>query len=85
VIGTYNCHGWQWDTRLASKHSLHHFPFTFLFFGHKPQLPTSIYIDVAKVVNLDYPNVWVLAYEQCVVFFKRVMPMAMENLAIVQH
>jgi hypothetical protein len=55
------------------------FSFYFLFFGHKPQLPISIYRDVTKVVNLDDPNVWVPAYEQCVVFFKRVMPMAMEN------
>jgi hypothetical protein len=32
---------------------------------------------VAHVVNLDNPNVWVQAYEQCVGLFKKVMPMAM--------
>jgi len=40
---------------------------------------------VAHVVNLDNPNVWVQAYEQCVGLFKKVMPMAMESLAITQH
>jgi hypothetical protein len=33
------------------------FSFYFLFFGHKPQLATSTYRDVTKVVNLDDPHV----------------------------
>ncbi len=37
------------------------------------------------MVNLDDPNVWVQACEQHVVLFKRIMPMAMENLVITQH
>jgi hypothetical protein len=61
------------------------FSFSFFFFGHKPQLPTSIYRGVTKVVNLDDPNVWVPTYEQCVAFFKRAMPVAVDNLAIAQH
>jgi hypothetical protein len=33
VIGTYSCHGWQWDTNLRSKCPFHHFPFIFCFLG----------------------------------------------------
>jgi hypothetical protein len=40
---------------------------------------------MAKVVNLNHPNVWVQVCEQCVALFKRVMPMVMENLVITQY
>jgi hypothetical protein len=35
------------------------------------------------VINMDDPNVWIQTCEQQVTLFQRVMPMAMENLAIV--
>ncbi len=37
------------------------------------------------VINMDDPNVWIQAYVQSATLFQRVMPMAMENLAIAQH
>ncbi len=37
------------------------------------------------VINLDDPSKWVQTCEQWVVLFKWVMPMAIENLTIVQH
>ncbi len=37
------------------------------------------------VINFDDPSVWVQACEHWVALFKQMMPMAMENLAIVQH
>ncbi len=49
---------------------------------YQPQLSTSIDRDATDVVNLDDIVVWVQACEQCVALFKRIMPMAMENLTI---
>jgi hypothetical protein len=40
---------------------------------------------VVHLVNLDDLNVWVQAYEQHVILFKRVMLMAMENLVNYLH
>jgi hypothetical protein len=37
------------------------------------------------IINMDDPNVWIQACEQWTILFRRVMPMAMENLAIAQH
>jgi hypothetical protein len=37
------------------------------------------------VINMDDLNVWIHACEQQATLFRRVMPMAMENLAIAQH
>jgi hypothetical protein len=42
-----------------------------LFFGHAPQLLTSVNKDVVHVVNLDDFNVWVEACEQHATLFKR--------------
>jgi hypothetical protein len=36
-------------------------------------------------VNLDSPTTWVKVIIERAVLFKRVMPMAMENLSIAQH
>jgi hypothetical protein len=57
----------------------------FLLFGKDPKLPTSIRRNVMIVINLDDPSKWVQTCEQWVVLFKWVMPMAIENLTIVQH
>ncbi len=56
-----------------------------MLFDWEPGLPTSIQWDVMIVINLDDLSVWVQACQQWVVLFRRVMPMAMENLAITQH
>jgi hypothetical protein len=37
------------------------------------------------IMNLDDPNVWPQACEQWTTLFWHVMPMDMENLAIIQH
>jgi hypothetical protein len=37
------------------------------------------------VISLNDPLVWIQAREQWVTLFRHVMPMVMENLAIVQH
>ncbi len=36
-------------------------------------------------MNLDSPTTWVKVIIERAVLFKRVMPMAMENLSIAQH
>jgi hypothetical protein len=38
-----------------------------------------------QVVNLDSPSIWAKVIIEKVALFKRVMPMAMENLSIAQH
>jgi hypothetical protein len=38
-----------------------------------------------KVVDLDSPATWVRVAAEKVAIFKRIMPMAMENLSIAQH
>jgi len=38
-----------------------------------------------EVVDLDSPITWARVIAKRVVLFKRVMPMAMENLSIAQH
>jgi hypothetical protein len=53
-----------------------------MLFGRNLELPASIQHDAMTIINLNDPVVWVQACEQWVVLFKRVMPMAMENLAI---
>ncbi len=38
-----------------------------------------------QVVDLDYPSTWAKVITERVALFRRVMPMAMENLSIAQH
>jgi len=38
-----------------------------------------------QVVDLDSPSTWVKVITERVALFRRVMPMAMENLSITQH
>jgi hypothetical protein len=38
-----------------------------------------------QVVDLDSPTTWVKVIAERAALFRRVMPMAMENLAIAQH
>jgi hypothetical protein len=37
------------------------------------------------LANMDNPDTWALVSEQQAKLFKRVMPMALENLSIAQH
>ncbi len=68
-----------------SKHAfLSHFVLYFLLFGRHP-IPPSIATQMDQVVNLDSPSIWAKVIIEKVALFKRVMPMAMENLSIAQH
>jgi hypothetical protein len=81
----------EWDMALPyiamgyrmSKHaSLSHFAPYFLLFGRHPIPPSSITIQMDQVVDLDSPTTWARVIAERVVLFRRVMPMAMENLSI---
>ncbi len=69
-----------------SKHaSLSHFSPYFLFFGRHPIPPSSIVVQMDQVVDLDSLATWAKVIVKRDVLFRRVMPMAMENLSIAQH
>jgi len=69
-----------------SKHtSLSHFALYFLLFGRHPIPPSFVAAQMDQVVDLDSPTTWVRVIIERVVPFKRVMPVAMENLSIAQH
>ncbi len=48
-------------------------------------MPTTIRREFNKVVNLDDPEMWLRVCSQRVELFRKVMPVAFENLAIAQH
>ncbi len=84
----------DWDLALPyiamsyrmSKHTyLFHFSPYFLFFGRHPIPPSSIVAQMDQVVDLDSPATWAKVTAERAVVFRRVMPMAMENLSIAQH
>jgi hypothetical protein len=65
--------------------SLSHFSPSFLLFGIHPIPPFSIATQMDQVVDLDSPSTWARVIAERAALFKRVMPMAMENLSITQH
>jgi hypothetical protein len=68
------------------KHAfLCHFAFYFLLFGRHPIPPSSIVVQMDQVVDLNSPTTWARVIAEKVALFRRVMPMAMENLSITQH
>jgi hypothetical protein len=71
--------------RMPKHASLSHFSPYFLLFGRHPIPPSSIVVQIDQVVDLDSPAIWVRVITKRDVLFKRVMPMAMENLCIAQH
>jgi len=84
----------DWDLALPyiamgykmSKHAfLSHFSPYFLLFGRHPIPPFSIVAQMDQVVDLDSPVTWARVITERAILFKRVMPMAMENLSIAQH
>jgi hypothetical protein len=61
------------------------FPY-YLLFGRHPVLPKAIQADADIVLaNMDNPDTWALVSEQRAELFKWVIPMALENLSIVQY
>ncbi len=77
----YNAMGYR-----MSKHaSLSQFSPYFLLFGRHPIPPSSIIVQMDQVVDLDFPTTWAKVIVERATLFRRVMPMAMENLSIAQH
>ncbi len=69
-----------------SKHaSLFHLSPYFLLFGRHPIPPSSIVVQMDQVVDLDSLTTWARVIAERAALFRRVMPMAMENLSIAQH
>jgi hypothetical protein len=64
---------------------LSHFSPYFLLFGRHPIPPSSIAAQMDQVVDLDSPTTWAKVIAERAALFRRVMPMAMENLSIAQH
>jgi len=84
----------DWDVALPyiamgyrmSKHaSLSPFSLYFLLFGRHPIPLSSIAVQMDQVVDLDSLATWARVIAERAVLFKKVMPMAMENLSIAQH
>jgi hypothetical protein len=71
---------------MMSKHTFlfHFFPY-FLLFARHPIPLFSIIAQMDQVMDLDSPTTWARVIVERVALFKRVMPMAMENLSIAQH
>jgi hypothetical protein len=69
-----------------SKHIFlfHFFPY-FLLFGRHPIPPSSIVVQMDKVMDLDSLTTWARVIVKRVALFKKIMPMVMENLSITQH
>ncbi len=57
----------------------------FLHFGRHPIPPSSIVAQMDQVVDLDSLVTWVKVIAERAALFRKVMPMAMENLSIAQH
>jgi hypothetical protein len=81
----------DWDLALPyiamgyrmSKHaSLSHFFPYFLLFGRHPVPPFSIAAQMDQVVDLNSPATWARVIAERDALFRRVIPMAMENLCI---
>jgi transposase InsO family protein len=62
----------------------HFFPY-FLLFGRHPIPPSSIVTQMDHVVDLDSLATWIRVIAKSATLFRKVMPMAMENLSIAQH
>jgi len=56
-----------------------------LLYGQEPILPSSLQEKLVPIVDLDDPNVWAQCLHDQAEFFKRAMPIAMENLSIAQY
>jgi len=71
--------------RMSKHASLFHFALYFLLFGRHPIPPSSIVVQMDQVMDLDSPTTWAKVIAEKVALFRKVMPMAMENLSIAQH
>jgi hypothetical protein len=67
--------------RMSKHASLFYLSPYFLLFGRHPIPPSFIDTQMDQVVDLDSPAIWARVIAERVVLFRRVMPMAMENLS----
>ena len=56
-----------------------------LLYGREPVLPSAVREKLHHVVDLDDPEVWAQTLQDRAEYFRKAMPMALENLAIAQH
>lgn len=56
-----------------------------LLYEREPILSSSLRVKLALVVDLDDRHIWAQCLHEGAKFFKRDMPMAMENLFIAKH
>ena len=54
-------------------------------YGTEPVLPSAVREKLHPVVDLDDPEVWAQTLQDRAEYFRKAMPMALENLAIAQH
>jgi len=73
------------DYKMSKHASLSHFSPYFLLLGKHPIPPSSTATQMDQVVDLDSPTTWAKVIAERAALFRRVMPMAMENLSIAQH
>jgi hypothetical protein len=71
--------------RFSHQASLASFSPYFLLYGRDPDLPTTIRRESSEVVNLDDLEMWLRVRSQRVELFRKIIPVAFENLAIAQH
>jgi hypothetical protein len=79
-IGTWPSLTSPWVTRCPNTPLYLISLLTFYFLGDIPFHP-----QMDQVVDLDSPTTWARVIVERAALFKRVMPMAMENLSIAQH
>jgi hypothetical protein len=84
-IGIYQSPWLAMGYRFSRQTSLTSFSPYFLLYGRNPNLPTTIRRESNEVVNLDDLEMWLRMCSQLAKLFQKVMPVAFENLAIVQH
>ena len=56
-----------------------------LLYGREPVLPSVVREKLHPVVDLDDPEIWAETLQDWAEYFRKAMPMALENLAIAQH
>ncbi len=71
--------------RMSKHASLFHFSPYILLFGKHPISPSFITAQMDQVVDLDSSTTWVKVIAKRAALFRKVVPMAMENLSIAQH
>ena len=71
--------------RFSRQASLSSFSPYQLLYGREPVLPSAVREKLHPVVDLDDPEVWAQTLQDRAEYFRKAMPMALENLAIAQH